>query len=396
MILNFTLWLKFNRNIGCTMIKSVKKIVRFIIIPVYIACFFSGLFGMGISGQAINFILLYLGMWSFVNRKIPVSNYILSAIFMLFYFILYWTDLFNYVASGLLLPDKWVFYGLIYTILVLGYGFYYLIKRWHDKYQVMRTISVMFVQLILAFILPQVLKILINKEYYFSYLWPLKIEYFYPSVIFKYPQSIIIYSFIASLVLTPILAILIGKRFYCSWICGCGGLAETFGDQYRHLSDKSNRAWQFEKISIHSVLVISIITTIIIFLNWYFTNQQMANSTLNTVTEILKNFYSYVVSVILAGIAGVGFYPVLGSRVWCRFFCPMAAMIGLIQKIGRYKITVKDNMCISCGNCSTYCEMGIDVRSYAQANTSFTRASCVGCGLCAHVCPRGVLKLENK
>jgi ferredoxin len=52
-------------------------------------------------------------------------------------------------------------------------------------------------------------------------------------------------------------------------------------------------------------------------------------------------------------------------------------------------------MCISCGNCSAYCEMGIDVRSYAQTNESFTRASCVGCGMCAHVCPRGVLKLEN-
>ena len=39
-------------------------------------------------------------------------------------------------------------------------------------------------------------------------------------------------------------------------------------------------------------------------------------------------------------------------------------------------------MCISCGNCPTYCEMGIDVRQYAMANQSFTRASCVGCGMC--------------
>jgi len=47
-------------------------------------------------------------------------------------------------------------------------------------------------------------------------------------------------------------------------------------------------------------------------------------------------------------------------------------------------------------NCSTYCEMGIDVRQYAMANQSFKRTACVECGMCAHMCPRGVLKLETK
>ncbi|MFT4605693.1 MAG: ferredoxin-type protein NapH, partial [Rhodothermales bacterium] len=41
------------------------------------------------------------------------------------------------------------------------------------------------------------------------------------------------------------------------------------------------------------------------------------------------------------------------------------------------------------------CEMGIDVRWYAQRGQNIVRASCVGCGICASVCPRGVLKLEN-
>ena len=57
---------------------------------------------------------------------------------------------------------------------------------------------------------------------------------------------------------------------------------------------------------------------------------------------------------------------------------------------------MKKDMCIACGNCSTYCEMGIDVRAYAMANEDVKRAAYVGCGMCAHVCPRGVLKLESR
>jgi Pyruvate/2-oxoacid:ferredoxin oxidoreductase delta subunit len=74
----------------------------------------------------------------------------------------------------------------------------------------------------------------------------------------------------------------------------------------------------------------------------------------------------------------------------------MAALLGLQQKFfSRFRITTNGNQCISCGNCSTYCEMGIDVRSYAQKGQNIVRSSCVGCGICAAVCPRGVLKLEN-
>jgi hypothetical protein len=29
-----------------------------------------------------------------------------------------------------------------------------------------------------------------------------------------------------------------------------------------------------------------------------------------------------------SGVVGVGFYPIMGNRVWCRFGCPMAAILG--------------------------------------------------------------------
>jgi Pyruvate/2-oxoacid:ferredoxin oxidoreductase delta subunit len=74
----------------------------------------------------------------------------------------------------------------------------------------------------------------------------------------------------------------------------------------------------------------------------------------------------------------------------------MAAILGLFQRFkSKFRITTNGGQCISCGNCSTYCEMGIDVRAYAQKGENIIRASCVGCGICSAVCPRGVLNLEN-
>jgi polyferredoxin len=110
----------------------------------------------------------------------------------------------------------------------------------------------------------------------------------------------------------------------------------------------------------------------------------------------LRQWYGFLIGAIFSGVIGTGFYPIFGSRVWCRFGCPMAAILGLQQRLfSRFRITTNGGQCISCGNCSTYCEMGIDVRAYAQKGENIVRASCVGCGICSAVCPRGVLKLEN-
>lgn len=112
--------------------------------------------------------------------------------------------------------------------------------------------------------------------------------------------------------------------------------------------------------------------------------------------ETLRSTYSFLIGSIFSGVIGTGFYPILGNRVWCRFGCPMAAILGFQQRMfSKFRITTNGGQCISCGNCSTYCEMGIDVRAYAQKGANIVRSSCVGCGICSAVCPRGVLKLEN-
>jgi len=326
-------------------------------------------------------------------QKRGAVAWVLCAALVTFYLLVYYTDAFEGPARRLGLGDKWTLYGVLYTLAMVAGGIYFLRRHGNSRYQRVRTITVVAVQVVLAFALPIVMKVLGRQEYYFSYFWPLKIEYFYPSVILQQPFLIVIYSFLGSLVAFPLVGYFLGKRFYCSWICGCGGLANTAGDPFRHLSDKSPEAWRFEKASIYTVLGIAVVTTVIVGLNWAVGRQHPSFSSF---AFGVQRWYGLVVGGFFSGVLGVGLYPLMGTRVWCRFACPMAAVLGLVQKFGRFRITVKKDMCIACGNCSTYCEMGIDVRAYAMANEDVKRAACVGCGMCAHVCPRGVLRLENR
>ncbi len=327
-------------------------------------------------------------------------NFFIAALLFAFYPLLYFTNIFNEMLYAIGFLEgvswyKWYFYGFLYTLAVLIGGIRFIIHHKNERYQVIRTSSIMFVQLVLAFIIPLLMMIVNNWDYYFSYLWPLKEQYFFPEKIAHLPSPIIFYSFFASGIAVPFLAFFVGKRWYCSWVCGCGGLANTAGDPYRHLSSKTMSSWKFERYAIHTVLIIAVATTILVILDTL-SKKGVLHFDIRSIVFVVTKWYFFIISFGMAGLLGVALYPIFGTRVWCRFFCPMAALLGLFQKMGRFRITTQKDTCISCGNCSKYCEMGIDVRSYAQRNLNIKRASCVGCGMCAHVCPRGVLKLEIK
>lgn len=301
--------------------------------------------------------------------------------------------------------SQWFVYGTIYTICIVGLGVKFVFKYIHNRYQLWRTISVMAAQLFLAYFIPEILEGMNQDQPYFAkdlkYFWPLNYYFFEDWHLNNMTDQAsgamgmfyMVWGILGFTVLTPIITYFVGKRWYCSWVCGCGGLAETAGDPFRHLSDKSIKSWKLERWLIHGVLVyISVVTAVVLYA--YFTN---SSSFLGLdVYTYFRRPYAFLIGAAFSGIIGVGFYPLLGNRVWCRFGCPMAAYMGIVQRFkSKFRITTNGGQCISCGNCSVYCEQGIDVRSYAQKGQNIVRASCVGCGVCSAVCPRGVLKLEN-
>jgi len=357
--------------------------------------------------------------------------------------------------------SQWFVYGTLYTLAILAFGYKFLLKYRHNRYEQIRTGSVMFFQLAIAFLIPEFMYRMNSGLPYYDLknIWPLNYYLFDEWSIKSFLSNgnlgvaLIIFAIASIFIITPILTYKYGKRWYCSWVCGCGGLAETAGDSFRHLSDKSLKAWKLERWLVHSVLVFSVVMTIamiytylgydhnnfwltkgvfislavaflsiVFLLVMIFKRKSLGKDAkygaigyaitialllilyfTGTTTEAffinsgdLRSAYGFYIGSIFSGVIGTGFYPIFGNRVWCRFGCPMAAILGFQQRIfSKFRITTNGGQCISCGNCSTYCEMGIDVRAYAQKGENIVRSSCVGCGICSAVCPRGVLKLEN-
>jgi ferredoxin-type protein NapH len=292
---------------------------------------------------------------------------------------------------------KFFLYGFIYTLCILVMGVRFIIHYRHSKYQILRTISVMFFQTAFAFLIPEIL-VRLEKPYYdFKNIWPLDYSFFFDYRLSEMAEAgtlgifMLAWGIALILIGVPVLVYFFGKRWYCSWVCGCGGLAETLGDPYRHLSQKSLKAWKIERWMVHGVLVFAVVMTAGVLYTWFTQSSRL----LFIDTYTLREIYGVYIGAAFAGVIGTGFYPLMGNRVWCRYGCPLAAYLGLVQRFkSRFRITTNGGQCISCGNCSTYCEVGIDVRWYAQRGQNIIRSSCVGCGICSAVCPRGVLNLE--
>ena len=335
-------------------------------------------------------------------------GWLIASLLLLFYVVLYFFP--AYVMPWVVWMDplsEWIkgrpagrffLYGLLYTLVVVLMGVRMFIKYRHSIYHKLRTSSLIFFQLCIAFLLPEFLLRLNKPSFDFKNIWPLDYDFFFETELHKLVESGALGLFMLGwgmaliVIAVPVLTYFFGKRWYCSWVCGCGALAETLGDPYRQLSDKSLLAWKIERWSVHLVLVFAVGMTAAVLYTYWSGEQRL----LGLDTFSVQQTYGFFIGALFSGVVGTGFYPIMGSRVWCRFGCPLAAYLGLVQRFrSRFRITTNGGQCISCGNCSTYCEMGIDVRHYAQRGQPVVRSSCVGCGVCASVCPRGVLRLEN-
>lgn len=305
-------------------------------------------------------------------------------------------------ASG---PAFW--YTLAYSLAVTTFGVRR-IRRRRTPYVTVQTLVLMAVQVLPLFLLPEVILPWLN---YHGWLPPGLADAFFPKVDYGHGREfwrayglilawpLMIYnvftdqplwwwiglSVVQTLIVIPLLVYWFGKGAYCGWICSCGALAETLGDDHRQKMPHGP-GWNRLNMVGQGILLLAVLMLLMRIAGWIW-----PASWASQLFHHVKDGYKWVVDVFLAGIVGYGFYFWFSGRVWCRFLCPLAALMHLYARFGRFRILAEKKKCISCNVCTSVCHMGIDVMNFASRGQPMADPECVRCSACVQMCPTGVL-----
>jgi NosR/NirI family transcriptional regulator, nitrous oxide reductase regulator len=315
------------------------------------------------------------------------------------------------------------YYALAYCLAVTSFG-WKRVKRRRTAYVQRQTLVLACIQWCPLFILPELLLpwcgrnewftsgmlgsfadaffpstdgIGLEREYWRAYgfilAWPLFVyNWFTEEPLWGW----LIVGCLQTFVLIPWMVRRWGKGAYCGWICSCGALAETMGDAHRQKMPHGPRSNRWNMIG-QMFLAFALMLMALRVAAWCgFTPAEQAFTFLFKGLPVrgqglpLLN-YAYFVDLIWAGVLGVAFYFHYSGRVWCRFACPLAALMHLYARFSRFRIFAEKAKCISCNVCTSVCHQGIDVMAFASRGRAMQDPQCVRCSACVQQCPTGVL-----
>jgi NosR/NirI family transcriptional regulator, nitrous oxide reductase regulator len=327
-------------------------------------------------------------------------------------------------TMAITLRDPSFYYSLAYCLCVVLFGIRR-IRRRQTPYVRKQTIVLATIQIVPLFLLPYILlpwaghsglfdsgafrviadhlfpvvKYGQGREYWRStglvIAWPLLIWNVFTG---KPLWWWLIISLIQTFVLIPWMIRRWGKGAYCGWICPCGALAETMGDDHRQKMPHGP-IWNRLNMVGQVVLAAAFLLLIARVISWCAPATRMGVLSAKIFSGLLSNWslfgvplnYYHIVDVFLAGIIGVGMYFWFSGRVWCRFACPLAALMHIYTRFSKFRIFAEKSKCISCNVCTSVCHQGIDIMNFANKGLPMEDPECVRCSACVQMCPTGTL-----
>ncbi|MDZ7843979.1 MAG: 4Fe-4S binding protein [Anaerolineales bacterium] len=192
---------------------------------------------------------------------------------------------------------------------------------------------------------------------------------------------------------------LIFGRVWCAWWCPLGALLELFGFKGRRLKWQGMRYWKY--VLLFTVVVMAIFGSLAFL---YF---EPITILVRGLTSIFKPALEYISledkeAFVFPSINWLTMFIPLGvvlllnvveKRFWCRYLCPLGALIGLGSKFSWIKRRVDQFSCVQCGDCADICPMGA-----ISPNNDYKSdpAECIMCMDCAVPCPKTAITFEKE
>ena len=186
------------------------------------------------------------------------------------------------------------------------------------------------------------------------------------------------------LVIVAVVTLLLG-RVFCGWICPLGTIGEwtakisrRMGIRPRELPEPLDRPLRFLKYVV--LVVILGFTWKLGTLAWRAYDPWVAWMHLSAgIQEMAEAPWSF--AVLFGAVIGASFFI---ERFWCRYLCPLGALLAPLQKLSLFKVRRSEEHCIHCHLCSKSCPVRLDPESTAV----MASAECIACGACVSACPK--------
>jgi polyferredoxin len=191
------------------------------------------------------------------------------------------------------------------------------------------------------------------------------------------------------LLVAVVLIALLFRRSFCGMICPLGFLQELAGklgikvmrrrQEMPAAIDKPARYLKYAVLAVFTVWTWQAADLVMRPYDPWATWQHLTSA------EVLTEFS---VGLVVLGVSVAGSF--VYDRFFCKYACPMGAFLGLISKVGLYRVHREESVCTSCGACDKACPVNLSV----STSTDVISAECLNCNECVNVCPaKGALNV---